>query len=419
MAERVDVVIIGAGLAGLTCARRLHQEGASVRVLEASEAVGGRVRTDMVDGFQLDRGFQVLLTAYPETQRVLDYDALDLRMFFDGAVVRTPTGFERIADPFRQPGAALASLFSGVGSVSDKLNVARLRSGVREGDLNHLFERPEMTTEQALRERWGFSGGMIDTFFRPFLGGILLDRDLQASSRMFEFVFRMFSRGQAAVPAGGMQAIPDQLAASLPKDALLLGSRVRRIEGREVTLEDGGAHRGRMVVVASDAPSAAGLVTQITHTAGRSVTNLYFAAATPPVQEPVLVLNGTGKGLINNLSVISNVAPEYSQDGRALVSVAVLGSPTGDDAALVAAVRGELAEWYPHQAPADWQHLRTYRIPYALPEQAPPFLSPARKTVQLSETLFVCGDHRQTGSINGAMGSGRRAAEAVLKALGR
>ncbi|MGI9176122.1 MAG: FAD-dependent oxidoreductase, partial [Rhodothermales bacterium] len=179
-----DVLIVGAGLAGLNCARHLHRRGIPFQLLEASDGVGGRVRTDRVDGFLLDRGFQVLLTAYPETRAALDYSALDLRPFYDGALIRTGGRFHRLADPLRRPLDAPATLLAPVGSLLDKLKVGWLRWNVLRGSVEDVFRRPEVTTLDALRHRWGFSEEMIDAFFRPFLGGILLDRDLQASSRM-------------------------------------------------------------------------------------------------------------------------------------------------------------------------------------------------------------------------------------------
>ncbi|MBO6574998.1 MAG: FAD-dependent oxidoreductase [Rhodothermales bacterium] len=406
--DRAPVIVVGAGLAGLTCARLLQDAGIAAVVYEASDAVGGRVRTDEMDGFRLDRGFQVLLTAYPETQALLDYEALELRTFFDGALVRTEAGFERIADPFRQPGAALATVLAGVGSLADKMKVALLRQGVRSGELESVFEREEMTTANALSERWGFSPRMIDTFFRPFLGGILLDGDLQASSRMFEFVFRMFSEGQAAVPARGMQAIPEQLADGL---TVHLNTPVGSLQSGEVVLQDGTKVPVSAVVVATAAPAAARLVPEVVHTSGRRVTNLYFSAPEAPVSDPVLVLNGTGSGQVNNLAVMTNAAPEYGPGERALVSVTVLGALSGSPQD----VQDELSQWYP--AAVAWQHLRTYDIEYALPEQAPPFLSPPHRAVKYADGLFVCGDHRDTASINGAMASGRRAAEAVREFL--
>lgn len=412
MPQSADVLIVGAGLSGLVCARELVAAGKRVQLFDAADAVGGRVRTDVVDGFRLDRGFQVLLTAYPETKHYLDYEGLDLKRFFDGALVRTAKGFERVADPIRQPTSALDTLGSSIGTLGDKLRIGALRLGVTKGSLDEVFVREEMTTAAALRDRWGFSDRIIDSFFRPFLGGILLDGDLNASSRMFEFVFRMFSQGQAAVPALGMGELPKQLARGLD-DVIQLNARVTRVTPTEVELEDGTVWTGEAVVLATDVGAAGALTKEITHTGARSVTNLYFAVEQAPVSDPVLVLNGTGKGLINNLVVMSNVSKAYSPDDRSLVSITVLGDPEPETEAKV---RAELAEWYPALASASWSHLRTYHIPYALPEQAPPFLSPRDKAVRLPSGLFVCGDHRETASLNGAMRSGRLAAEAVLAA---
>lgn len=414
-----DVLVIGAGLAGLSCARTLHRRGVDVLVVDAADAPGGRIRTDRVDGFRLDRGFQVLLTAYPETRAALDYDALGLGTYYDGALVRYDGRFHRVADPLRRPLDAFETLRAPVGTVLDKLRVGWLRMSVVRGSVAAQFTRPEVTTERALRERWGFSSAMIDRFFRPFLGGILLDTDLQASSRMFEFVFRMFSKGRAALPEGGMEAIPAQLAAGLPPESLRLDTRVEAVEGGRVTLAGGETLDAEAVVVATEAPEAVRLAGMPARTARRSVWNLYYAAEAPPVDEPVLMLNGEGRGPILNVSVVSNVQPSYAPPGRSLVSVAVLpeGAPDGE-AALEAAVRAQLAEWFGREAEA-WTHLRTYYIDYALPEQAPPFLAPPERPVRLGGGLYVCGDHRATASINGAMRSGRHAGEAVLEDLRR
>lgn len=408
-----DVLIVGAGLAGLTCARHLHRRGLACKIVEASDGVGGRVRTDRVDGFLLDRGFQVLLTAYPETQRELDYAALRLGTFYAGALVRTPEGaFHRVADPLRHPLGGLQTLFAPVGSLEDKLRVAFLRQGVRRGSLAALFAREEMTTIRALRERWGFSDEMIDRFFRPFLGGILLDGELRASSRMFEFVFRMFSEGRAALPARGMGALPEQIAAGLPPGTVRLNARAEAVSARTVTLEDGETlTAARAVVVATEAPEARRLLGDVEPADARTTTTLYYAADAPPVQEAILVLNGTGQGPINTVTVLSEAAPSYAPPGRSLLSVSVLGTPD-TDGALEKSVRQQLAAWY-GAAAHGWEHLRTYRIAYALPEQAPPFLSPPQKPLRHASGCFLCGDHRRTASLNGALASGRHAAEAV------
>ncbi|MEM9345877.1 MAG: NAD(P)/FAD-dependent oxidoreductase [Planctomycetota bacterium] len=410
-----DVVIVGAGLAGLCCARRLQESGRRFLVLDAADAVGGRIRTDGVDGYRLDRGFQVFSTAYPEAQKILDYKPLDLHSFEPGALVRYGGAFHQLTDPWRRPLRGICSVFSPVGTLADKLRVARLRSRVLRGSTEDQFKIPETTTIEALQQD-GFTDSMIERFFRPFLGGIFLDPGLQASSRMFNFVFRMFSSGDATLPAEGMEAIPQQIASRLPSGTVRLNTRVAGFESGSVRLESGETIRAQAIVVATESPVAAELLGEPVSPGSQGVTCLYFAADRPPIDEPVLVLNGEGTGPVNNLCVPSLLVP-CAPDGRHLVSATVLGIPGADDAALESEVREQLASWYGPEV-GGWRHLRTYRIPHALPRQAPPALAEPERPVRLKDGVYVCGDHRDNASINGAMVSGRRAAEALLDDLG-
>ena len=405
------VVIIGAGMAGLCCALELQAKGIPCLVLDAADAPGGRVRTDKVDGFLLDRGFQVLLTAYPEAQRVLDFKALALRSFVPGALVRTGGRFHLVADPFRRPWSALSSLLAPVGSFHDKLLVARLRSHVLQGSPEEIWTRPETATAEALRG-FGFSDRMIDSFFRPFFGGIFLETELASSSRLFEFVFRMFSLGRAALPSGGMEAIPAQLAGRLAPGTLRLKARVESVQEGEVLLVGGERIRAGAVVIATGANDAARLLPELHPPGWHGTACLYYAADRDPVGRPVLVLNGEGEGPIDNLCVPSTVAPSYAPAaGKALVSVSVTGAGETNEAELEAEVRRHLASWFGPSV-SDWKHLRTYRIPRALPARRS--LEPAALPVRRRPGLYICGDHRETPSLQGAMVSGRRAAEAVV-----
>jgi phytoene dehydrogenase-like protein len=412
--SETDVIIVGAGLAGLSCARELHAQGISFQIVEASDGVGGRVRTDEVDGFLLDRGFQVLLTAYPETQRVLDYERLDLRPFYPGSLVWYKGELHKVADPWREPLDGVRGIVSPIGTLADKARVGLLRARVTKGSIEELFQQPEKTTLQALRDE-GFSDSIIDRFFRPFLGGVFLNRELETSSRLFEFVFRMFSLGETAVPALGIQQIPLQLAAGLPDGAIRLNSEVTAVKPGAVNLTNGETLAADVVVVATEGPVAARLLDQaVEPPRSRSVTCLYFAADEPPITEPILVLNGTGQGLVNNLHVADRVARTYAPIGQHLISVTVLGNPELDDAELETAVRQELQEWFGSQTGA-WRHLRTYRIHHAQPHQPPPTLQPPQRTVRLENGLYVCGDYRDNASINGAMISGWRTGTAIAE----
>ncbi len=414
MSER-SVLIVGGGIAGLCCARHLSASGVSCRILEADDRVGGRVRTDRVEGFLLDRGFQVLLTAYPEARRVLDFDALQLGKLKPGALIRYQGGFSQLVDPWRAPSKTLATLLSPVASLADKWRIARLRRRVCGGDLEALYGRPEVATLDLLRQE-GFSARIIESFFRPFLGGVFLDASLETSSRLFEFVFRMFALGDVALPGDGIEAIPRQLAEALPEGTIRTGAEVEFANARRVRLAGGEEIEADAVVVATDGPAAARLLGDPPPKSARGVTCLYFAATQPPWHDPILMLNGEGRGPVNNLAVLSQTGPSYAPADRALISATVLGIADKTDEALQAEVCAQLRDWFGPQVD-DWQSLRTYRIPYALPAQRPPALSPVQKPARREDGLFVCGDHRNTASLQGAMVSGRKAAEAVIEFL--
>ncbi len=401
-----DVLIVGGGLAGLCAARTLHAAGRTFTILEASDAVGGRVRTDLVDGFRLDRGFQVLLDAYPEAATVLDYAELDLKAFLPGAMIHFEGRFHELNDPWRRPMAAIGSLGNPIGTFTDKLKVATIRQRALQGTVEDRFRSPETTTIDALRQA-GLSDVIINRFFRPFLGGIFLEPELLTSSRMFDFVFRMFSTGNAVVPALGMEEIPKQLASALPPASIRLNTRVIEVTPGQVRLEGGETLRARAVIVATEGPAAARLLGDDIRSKGQGVTCMYFSAPRSPIAAPMLVLNGDGKGPINNLCVPSVVSPDYAPAGQTLISATSLIDTTET------AVLDHLQAWFGSRI-TDWHHLRTYRIPYALPNQAAPALATPERDVRRAPGLFVCGDHMDNASINGAMVSGRRAAQAVL-----
>ncbi|MBS0657885.1 MAG: FAD-dependent oxidoreductase [Verrucomicrobia bacterium] len=408
------VLIVGAGLSGLACAVRLQEAGAQPLIAEASDGVGGRVRTDLVDGFRLDRGFQVFLDAYPEAGRLLDRPQLDLRPFKPGALVFREGRLQRVMDVFREPRHLLASAMAPIGSLADKLRVAALKWRLGRSTLEEIAARPDLPTVDYL-QRAGFSGAMIDVFFRAFYGGIFLERDLRTSSRMFEFTFKMFSEGSATLPALGMQEIPRQLANRLPPDAIRLGAPVTQVQPGKLVLADGESLAGDTVVVATDATTTARLLPGLgtRDPAWRAVTGVYFAAPKSPLNEAIIALNGSGSGLLNNVCVLSDVAPAYAPPGQALISLSVLGLPAPEG--LEERVRAELESWFGAQV-RSWRHLRTDRIERALPEQ-PPVSGPPAPGFREVGGILVCGDHVSTPSIEGAIVSGLRTAEAVLARL--
>lgn len=410
IATHSSVVVVGAGLAGLSCARRLAAEGVDVQILEASDGIGGRVRTDEVEGFRLDRGFQVLLTAYPEVRAQVDLARLALNPFEPGSLIRVGTEFYRLVDPWRSPLGSLVSALAPVGSLTDKLKVARLRRDVLKAPADPLLWGEACSTLEELRSR-GFSDKMVERFFRPFLAGVFLERELETSARLFRFYFRCFAEGHTALPDRGMGALPAQLGEGL-EDHIHLETRVRLVEPGRVTLADDREVRADTVVVATAGPDAVSLVGGRSPSYKAALTS-YFAAPQSPVRRGILVLNGNGDGPVNQLAVLNKVAPSYAPKDRHLISVSGVGPTTRRPETFVRDALAQLESWYGSQV-REWRHLRTYHIPVALPHQPGGSVHEDPGFSRRAPGLVVCGDHVLHGSIQGAMESGRRAAESIL-----
>jgi phytoene dehydrogenase-like protein len=412
MEKATDVLIIGAGLAGLTAANVLKSAGVGIKILEAADGIGGRVRTDKVNGFLLDRGFQVLLTAYPEAQRFLDYERLDLQAFIPGALILGKERISEIGDPLRRPLSLWSTLWSPAGTLADKLRMLRLKIKLAGKSIGKIFLEPETSTQIYL-EQQGFSARMISQFFKPFMTGIFLETKLATSSRMFEFVFKMFSEGDAAIPAKGMGMIPEQLAEDLSPDELVLNEKVSAFEKGIVTTTSGRSYTSSYVLIATnelDLPVPFQKPVSTWH----SVVNMYFTANTLPFQKPIIALNTAEGGLVNNIAVMNAVSPAYSTNGEALISLSIVVDVSHlSEAQLQAEVMREMSAWYPDAS--DWQHLKTYHVNYALPVDDQVSYEP--RTNKLAENCYICGDHLMNGSIDAAMKSGRLAAEAIIKEM--
>ena len=415
MAEQHDVVVVGAGLAGLAAARQLSIHGADVLVLEASDDVGGRVRTDHVDGLTLDRGFQLYNPAYPEAARVLDHGALDLRAFTPGLLTQTDRGPVRLADPRKRPGWVADAVSSRSGRLTGKLRFATYAWSTARATRADRAARPDMPSEAALVSA-GVDERFLETVVRPFLSGVFLEDRLATSRRFLDLVLTSFVAGAPSLPARGMQAIPQQLHDSLPSGTVRLGTPVEAVQAGRVWTSDAEIDAGA-VIVAADPQRAGELLPGLRVPAGRDVTTWYFVADTDPALltggDPLLVVDGQGRGPLVNTVVLTHAVPEYATAGRVLVSASALGLATG--AAAEESVRDHLARLY-GVGTRGWLTAGVYPIPYALPAMVPPF--DPRQPVVLREGLLVAGDHRDTASIQGAMVSGRRAADAVLRQLG-
>jgi phytoene dehydrogenase-like protein len=423
------ILVVGAGLAGLTCAKALVASGRQVRVIEAADHVGGRVRTDhSPDGFLLDRGYQTLLTAYPAARRNLDYAALRLKKVAPGAVIVRDGKWTEVNDPFRALGVLAITRGAPLLRGGDRWRALRLRNYARRRSEHDIFTGKlrgkgggDRSILEELKRRHFSAAGYLDSFARPFFGGAYLDPALDTSARMLLFTLKMLASGDTVIPEDGIGAITEQLAAALPASAIWPQTRVEgivRADGRAVgvTLTGGEEMQGDAVVVATDAPSAQRLLGRDdlpSESAG--VTCLYFAATESLYKGPKLLLNANPDPFVNHAIQISNVAPSYAPKGQHLLAATILGVPDLSDADLLERTRADMASWFPDKDIAKPRHLATYRIRFAQFRQPAGVYGNLPAATTETEGLFVAGEYTCQSSIHGAMLSGEQAAEALIK----
>lgn len=412
--SRVDVLIVGAGLAGLACARSLSGSGLQVSLIEASDEVGGRVRTDVVSGFRLDRGFQLLNPAYPEVRRVVDLAQLRLQAFPAAVTVATGGHRRTLADPRRAanllPASARALLGGRLGSPRELAAFAGWALASARRPAAELIGEPDEPWGRRL-DRLGVAGPLRHRVVEPFLAGVLGEREGTSSHRFVRLLVRSFVRSAPTVPWRGMQALPGQLAARLgPEVTLHLGVRAESVTaGRVVTRQ--GEVSARVVVVATDPGTACDLL-GLAPVPMRALTTFWHVSAELPTRSATLHVDGDGQGPVVNSVVLSNTARSYSPDERSLIASTVLGD--AGDAQTERAVLQQLARMY-GTATTWWERVGSYALPQALTAMLPP--REVRLPVTLTDGLVVAGDHRDTASIQGALVSGRRAGEAVREQL--
>ncbi|MBC7462080.1 MAG: FAD-dependent oxidoreductase [Thermoleophilia bacterium] len=418
--ERVDVLIIGAGPAGLCAAAEvaLRQPTSTMLVLEGDDAIGGRVRTVQRDGFLLDRGFQVLNTAYPEVQTQLDLDALQLGNFLAGAAVRHDGRFQIIADPRRHPLLGARTLQTTMGSLGDKLRTAQLALSTRSATPHASEAADESTAELLARAGTGAFGELM---LRPFFRGVFLEPELRTSAAKFRWLLKMFGSGNSSLPADGLGAVTRQLAAKLPDRSVALDTRVELLERL-----DGGAWQVHLasrrpitattVVVAAEQQAAFDLVNPVVDGAvtapdstvtPTSITHYYALPSQPRDRRPVLLLGTREDGPIDNAALVSNVQPHYAPAGRALLQATVVpdAATTSDGAALEPRVRTQLRTWFGGSVDR-WEHIHTDHLTNCLPFAAPGSWGRVRDP-KVAEGLYVAGDHVDGATLDGALRSGR------------
>lgn len=402
------VVVVGAGLAGLCCARHLHRRDVPVLVIERDSRIGGRLKTDTFADFRLDHGMQVYFEAYPAGQRELDYSRLDLRPFPAGAMVRHRGEFHTVdrSNP-------ISTAFDALLSAADKLLVIELTRDCLGMTEMQIWQTPDKTAQLALRQ-YGFSPEFLENFVRPFFGTIFLDRSLSISWRMFLFIWKMLAAGRTVVPAKGIGAIPVQLALDLPEDSIRLNCTAASVDGDSVTLEGGEMIGARSVVVATEAFEAASLTGLATVGGGVGETCLYYETPQAPNESGHIILTSE-PGLVQMVTPVSVVVPEAGPVGRNLVSVTILGQDARSDGELSSAVLDELSGWLPVEA---WKLLKVFRLPYCQFAEPPGFNTQLPSNTPGRNGVYFAGEFTRNSSINGALESGAECARLILEDLG-
>lgn len=399
------ITIIGAGIAGLTCAKYLKDHGIEALILEASDAVGGRVRTDIVDGFKLDRGFQVMLTSYPEAAKLLNYKDLNFKSLPSGARIRSDDNYLVMPNPLKNILTAPQALFSPVGGIFDKFKILQLNFDTKNADEPNA---KSLETTLDFLKNYGYSEKIINRFFVPFFSGVFLEKNLATNSSFFKFLFSIFSKGDVVIPANGMQEIPKQIAKHLSDNQIRLNTRVQKIDGTTIYLENGETLEADKIVLATDAKTSAKLLGKDSKVEFNGTTCLYFASDSPLKfdGEPYLIINSNQDEIINHILPISDVAPKYAPTKKTLISVSIVGNTevTGEQ------VQTELAKWFGIEK--IWRHLKTYKIPEALPQFFAD--SATESNLKISENLYQCGDYKAYPSLNAAMKTGREVAEMLI-----
>ena len=409
------LTIIGAGISGLSAAVYLHRQGFEIQILEASDRAGGRIKTDIVDGFRLDHGFQVLLTAYPEAKALLDYKALNLKAFLPGATVLHDGGIFEIADPFRRPSATFATVFAPVGSLKDKINTFVLKLKLLRKSIPEIFSQPEKTSLAQL-QNYGFSQKMIRLFYKPFFSGIFLENDLKTPNRMFDFVMKMFSEGDATIPELGIEEIPKQLVNMLPANSILYNTKVSKIVNNTVSCEDGNSYATDKIIIATEATGFIKNYISASKTKSHAVTNVYFEAIAPPTSKAVVILNASAnKKYVNNITILTNVSEAYAPKDKVLISVSVNGIPAENNLELANLMKTEIQPWFAEAK--NWNFIKAYRINYGLPNLDTLSDEIDSSQFKIKENIYVCGDFMLNGSLNAAMKSGRLVAELIASEL--
>jgi len=412
--KKADVVVVGAGLSGLTAAYLLQRKGYKVHVFDAASQVGGRVRTERVEGFLLDRGFHLLHTAYPEFKNFIDMKLLNVKPVYNGALIRYDGDFNLLANPSKQFRDLLSTAIAGNANWKDKLKMIQLFAEANTISDKNLLKSDDISALEYFTNK-GFSDKFINSFFKPFLASTFLDNELSTPSRLALFIFKMFNKGVVGLPENGIGAVPEQIESKLKDGTVHLQSKVKKVSAAGIQLAKGDFITADRILLATNPLALSELLPEYAiDMDSKHVTCLYFATDTPPVSRPVVVLNGEDNALVNNLCVVDQIQPTYAPDGNHLVALHVTRDHDYDDEELVDEVMKEMAQWFGVKVNS-WEHLKTYHIKYALPRQKKAEID--KYAVSYNDQIVICGDHLSYGSMNAAIRSGKEAAGLLHKSL--
>lgn len=403
--------IIGAGVSGLIAAQILENYGYHPTIIEAADKVGGRVKSDSYKGYTLDHGFQVLLTSYPAAKKYLDYKALELQEFLPGATIFKNGNQQTIGDPLRKLTLLFPTLFSSIGNFSDKLKVLKLNTILKKKEVSAIFKENEKTTLQYLQD-FGFSTEIIANFFKPFFSGIFLESNLDTSSRMFEFVYKMFGDGLAVLPKKGIQAISNQLKSKLNNTTFLFNTAVQEVKNNTILLKDNSEIKSHITIIATEASS---LISNLKNqeTEWKSCDTLYFESEKRAIQKPIIGLIADENSLVNNIFYHTSVDTADKSD-KELLSVTIVNNHQLNENQLIDKVKQELKEYCKIEG---LHFLKRYQIKKALPKLTNLQYEISSTETKLKSTIFLAGDQLLNGSLNAAMIAGERAALGVIQTL--
>ncbi|WP_159951928.1 FAD-dependent oxidoreductase [Polaribacter septentrionalilitoris] len=403
--------IIGAGISGLIAAQVLENYGYHPKIIEATNTVGGRVKSDIVNDYILDHGFQVLLSEYPAAKKYLNYQALDLQKLVSGAVIFKDGKTQKIGDPFRDISLLFPTIFANIGSTKDKLKILKLNTNLKKKKLQEIFNTDEITTHQYLKN-YGFSENIMNSFFKPFFSGIFLEPNLETSSRMFEFVYKMFGEGHAVIPKEGIQAISNQLKNNLQHTTFLFNTPVQQVKNNSIILNSGQEIKSHFTIIATEASN---LVSNLKNqeTEWKSCDTLYFEVPERTLKTPIIGLVAEASTLINNIFYTTSVKSS-TKGKQELLSVTIVKEHQLKESDLVNKVTSELIKYCNI---IDAKFIKRYCIKKALPKLSNLQYEISSTETQLTSSIFLAGDQLLNGSLNAAMISGERAAMGIIKTL--